>query len=223
MKTSLVAALGAAIIGTLAGNAAHAAVKTIDFGVSALGGDPGISYTGASLDQSSAFDLDGALLIVTSVGAKDSSGLVVFNAANPPGTPDIVHVAPSNIAYGNSPGTLPKDEDIVKSWSANGDDFTETLTTVVSIDRATQNAITVTLSGTLSDTGGLFDNAPAFLILSANQAEGPGSAISVALTDTSTLGGVPETSTWVMMALGFGALGYAATRKGKGSVAALPA
>ena len=61
-------------------------------------------------------------------------------------------ITPSNIDYGSSPGSL--GADIVKSWTANGDTYTETLTTVVSIDRATQNAITVTLSGTLTDTGG---------------------------------------------------------------------
>lgn len=223
MKTPLIAAFGAAVIATLAGSAANAAVKTIDFGVSALGGDPGVSFSGgATLDQSTAFDLDGALLIVSSIGPNDSSGLILFDPSNPPGSPDTVDIAPSNIDYGTNPGSL--GADIVKSWSANGDTYTEKLTTVLSIDRATQNAITVTLSGTISDTGGLFDNAPAFLILSANEAQGPGSAIGVALTDTSTLApGTPEPSTWVMMALGFSALGYAATRKGKGKVAAIPA
>ena len=222
MRTSLIAALGAAAIATLASSAASAAVKTIDFGVGALGGDPGISFSGgATLDQSTAFDLDGALLIVTSVGANDDSGLAVYNPSNPPTTPDTVDIAPTNIDYGSTPGSL--GTDIVKSWSANGDDFTETLKTVLSIDRSTNNAITVVLSGTLTDTSGDFTNSPAFLILSANQAQN-GGAISVALTNTSTLsGGAPEPSTWVMMALGFGALGYAAVRRGKAKIATLSA
>lgn len=222
MKTSLIAALSAAVIATLAGSAANAAVKTIDFGVSALGGDPGVSFSGgASLDQSTAFDLDGALLIVSSVGANDSSGLVVFDPANPPGSPDTVDIAPRNLEYGNSAGPL--GTNIVKSWEANGDTYTETLTTVLSINRATQNAITVVLQGTLTDMLGDFNGSPAFLILQANQASN-GGAISVALTDTSTLApGTPEPSTWVMMALGFSALGYAATRKGKAKVATLSA
>ena len=102
--------------------------------------------------------------------------------------------------------------------------YTETLTTS---RRSTGrlDPITVDLSGTITDTADLFpDNAPAFLILSATQAQGPGGAISVALTNTSTLApGTPEPSTWVMMVLGFSALGYAATRKGKGKIAALSA
>jgi opacity protein-like surface antigen len=224
MKTSLLAALSAAVIGTFAASAAHA--KTIDFGVAALGGSPGIGYTGATLDQSSAFDLDGALLIVSSVGAGDSSGLVVFNILNPPGTPDTVNIAPSNIAYGSANGNnlnLPLGADVTKSWKANGDSFTEKLDTVLSINRGTQNAITVILKGKLNDTLGDFVDAPAFLIVSANQAGGPHTSISLALTNTSTLSGVPEPSTWVMMALGFGALGYAATRKGKAKIAMISA
>lgn len=223
MKTSLIAALGAAAIATLAGSAAQAAV--IDFGVAAIGGDPGVSYSGGgTLDTSASFDLDGALLAVTSVGPNDASGLVVFVNGAPPGTPNTVDIDPSDIMYGSGTGKvnapLPS---IVKSWTANGDTFTETLDTVVSIDRSTGNAITVVLEGTLSDTADVFPvGSPAFLILSATQADGPGGAISVSLTNTSTLS-TPEPSTWVMMALGFGALGYAATRKGKGKVAALPA
>jgi len=94
----------------------------------------------------------------------------------------------------------------------------------VSIDRTTLDAITVVLSGTLTDTADIFPvGSPAFLILSATEANGPGGAISVSLTNTSTLAGTPEPSTWVMMALGFSALGYAATRKGKGKIAALSA
>ena len=59
--------------------------------------------------------------------------------------------------------------------------FTETLTTVTEIDRNTTNAITVTLSGTLSDTLNMFTNTPAQLILSANQVEGAGAAISASI------------------------------------------
>ncbi len=110
MKTSLIAALGAAVIATLAGSAANAAVKTIDFGVSALGGSPGVSFSGgATLDLSTAFDLDGALLIVSSVGANDSSGLIVFDPSNPPGSPDTVDILPRNIQYGATAGPLGTD------------------------------------------------------------------------------------------------------------------
>jgi hypothetical protein len=218
MKTTYVAALGAAMIATLGiSSAAEAAV--IDFGVAAIGGDPGVSYSGGStLNQSTSFDLDGAGLFVSAIGPGDASGLVVFAAGQPAGTPNFVTITPSDIVYGSAPGSI---SSITKSWTAGGDTFTEILDDVVSIDRATLNAITVTLSGTLSDTADIFPvGSPAFLILSATQASGPGGAISVSLTNTSTLsGGTPEPSTWVMMALGFGALGYAATRKGKGKIA----
>lgn len=219
MKTSYVAALGAAMIATLGiSSAAEAAV--IDFGVAAVGGT--LSYSGGStLDQSTAFDLDNSTLIVTSTGPSDASGLVVFANGAPPGTPNTVDISPPDIIYGSSPGSFPS---ITKSWTANGDTFTETLDDVVKIDRSTLDAITVTLSGTVTDTGGLFPaGSPAFLILSATQANGSNGAISVSLTNTSTLSGsTPEPSTWVMMALGFGALGYAATRRGK-KTTALPA
>jgi hypothetical protein len=112
----------------------------------------------------------------------------------------------------------------VKSWTAtDGDKFTETLTTVDSINRGTTNAITVTLSGMVSDTAGVFVDAPIFLIFSANQAGGPGHTISATFTDTTDIGAIPETSTWAMMALGFGALGYAASRRRKASIAMLSA
>ena len=42
------------------------------------------------------------------------------------------------------------------------------------------------------------------------------------MTFTNTSGlSVPETSTWAMMALGFAALGYAASRRRKANLAAL--
>jgi hypothetical protein len=78
------------------------------------------------------------------------------------------------------------------------------------------------LGGTTS-TAGVFVDAPIFLIFSANQARGPGHAISATFTDTTDIGAIPETSTWAMMALGFGALGYAASRRRKASIAMLSA
>jgi len=81
---------------TLAGSAANAAV--IDFGIAAIGGNPGISFSGgATLDKSTSFDLDGASLFVSSVGPGDASGLVVFAPGQPPGTPNSVNITPSNI------------------------------------------------------------------------------------------------------------------------------
>jgi hypothetical protein len=203
MKSVLVAAVGAAmIIASGASSGAQAAV--INFSAAVFGK---VTYTGPSLDKSSAIDLDGSALIVGETGADDASGLKHF---------DMVKVAPSNIVYGLGlgPATLPG-SGVVKSWTAtDGDEFTETLTTVESVNRGTVNAITVKLSGTVTDTNGIFVNTPIFLILSANQVGGPHTAMSVLFTDTSVVAGVPEASTWAMLALGFAGLGYAGVRRG---------
>jgi hypothetical protein len=212
MKTSLIAALGAAMIATLgASSTAEAAI--VDFAVDAIDGT--LTYTGPKLDQSVAFDLGSAILLVAEAGhSGDASGLHPF---------DTVKISPTDIMYGSGFGTgldTPLPTDITKSWTDSLGTFTETLTTVTSIDRSAPNAITVTLAGTLLDPGG--NTSPVFLILGATQAGGPGAVVSASLTNTSTLS-TPEPSTWVMMALGFGALGYAATRKGKGKIAVLSA
>lgn len=197
----IIPALAAFVIGTAGvSTGAHAAL--VDFGVAALGGT--ITFSGgATLDKSSSLDLDGATLIVTTVGAGDDSGLSVF-----PGGADNTVTLTRPIDFGAGLGAT-------KAWTGlvggKSDTFTETLTTVASIDRATANAITITLTGTLSDTLHMFTDTPAKLILSANEVEGPGSAISVAITNTAS--NVPEPSTWLMMALGFVGLGYAAVRR----------
>ena len=66
----------------------------------------------------------------------------------------------------------------------------------------------------LSDVqSGAFDDSPATLILTANQARGPGVGHAVALAFTNAASTVPEPSTWAMMVLGFVGLGYAAFRR----------
>lgn len=197
----VVTALATALLATVAATSASQAA-VIDFGVKANGGT--LSFTGARLDLSTAFDLDGSTLSVEDVGADDMSGLAVD---------DLISISPSNIAYGT--GTL--GASITKSWTATigphvGDVFTEVLTAVDSINRSTRNAITVELSGLVNDSAGLFIDTPATLLLSATQVRGPGGSISVSLTNSAST--VPEPSTWVMMALGFVGLGYAAVRRG---------
>ena len=121
-------------------------------------------------------------------------------------------ITPSNVVYGSGTGSSPLSSDVVKSWTgANGDVFTETLTDIKSINRGTANAITVFLTGTVSDTLGLFDDTSVNFILSANEVGGPGTAISASFTNTTAP--IPEPSTWVMMVLGFAGLGYAAARR----------
>jgi hypothetical protein len=189
------------------------------------------------LQSSTALDLDSSSLRVSQVGSPDDSGLAIFdlitvNNTNPTPPPPVTDIVYGSGSDGASPPDLPAPLpfDIIKKWTATtgpdvGDVFTETLTSVLSINRASLNAITITLSGTVVDTDGLFPvGSPAFLILSANQAGGPGlgNAVSVSLTNTSSLT-APETSTWVMMAVGFGAIGYAASRRRKTNISMLSA
>jgi PEP-CTERM motif len=225
MKRSIVAGLGAAVIATFfASSAAEAA--SIDFFFSALDGS--ITHDGSSLDKSSQLDFDDAIMLVLDVGPGDASGLIPnsvisLSADTSPPSADII--------YGFWPGLAvdkPLGADVVLSWpitpTPGADVFTETLTTVTSINRSTPNAITVTMSGTVSDSKDLFKaGTPVQLIMSASQAGGSGT-VGVEFTNTSSLGpSIPEPSTWVMMALGFGALGYAASRqpKANGTVLAI--
>ena len=174
------------------------------------------TYTGTSLDQSTAVDLDIAILLVSEVGPSDDSGLT-------PGA-DTIDLSPRDIVFGMGPGTPPG---FSVTWTGdNNDMFTETLTTVDSIDRSTLDQVIVHLSGTVSDSLGLFVDTPAFFVLNATQLSGVGTATTVTLTNTATTntattGVIPEPSTSVMMALGFGALGYAASRRRKANIAAL--
>jgi PEP-CTERM motif len=216
MKRFVSAAAIALIAGMGAASAARSA--TINFAVSVLGG-ANLGYTGgARLDLASAFDFDGASLLVSAVGSGDQSGLSPF-----PVLPDTVTLDPSLIAFGAGTGSSTLPTDVVKGWTGgNGDVFTETLTNVQSINRATPNAITVFLTGTVSDTLGLFNNTPVNFILSANQVGGAGTAIEAGFTNTTVLGSIPEPSTWVMFALGFAGLGYTAIRRSAKDRPALP-
>jgi hypothetical protein len=215
MKSSVVAALGAVVIATLgAGSAAQASIISFDF--DALDGS--ITYTGTSLDVSTALDLDGATLLVSEVGAGDASGLHPFDtvslsaATSPPS---------AEIEYGSTPGPL--GADVILSWSSGVDTFTETLTKATSIDRTTLNEIAVTLAGTLSDTSSKFTDAPVLLMLHATQDFEHTLPPQVTFTNISAASAVPELSTWAMMALGFGALGYASLRRRKTNIARLSA
>ena len=209
---NVIPVLAAGFIATIGASSA-AQAHLVDFGVAALGGT--ITFAGgATLDTSSALDLDGASLIVTSVGAGDESGLTVF----PTGVANTVTLT-HPIMYGSGSGMVDTPiggTGVQKSWSGivggKLDNFVEDLTTVKDIDRGTLDAITVTLTGELTDSLGLFKDAKAQLILGASEVEGPGSAIAVSMTNTA-VSSIPEPSTWVMMGLGFAALGYAAVRR----------
>jgi hypothetical protein len=201
----VVPAVAAAFLATVgAGSAAQAAL--INFGVSAISGND-LSYTtGSSLDMSTAFDFGASPLAVTSTGPGDASGLTTLKF--PPTSNMFVTLTPTDIDYGT--GTL--GAPVVKSWTGgNGDSFVETLTKVEEIDRGTPDAITVTLEGTVTDSLGLFHGSPVEFIMQANQVKGPGTAIVANFTNSTIT--IPEPSTWVMLALGFAGLGYAAVRR----------
>jgi hypothetical protein len=190
-----IATLGVALIATL-GAASVAQAAVVDFGAASSGT---VTYTGASLSASSALDLTSAAVTVTTVGSDDTTGVTL-------GTP--VTFVPLDFSYGTGSGTEPID--LVKTWTVDDTTYTETLDEVT-IFRIIPNTIILTFTGEL--TGGAFDDSPATLILTANQARGPGVGHAVALAFTNAASTVPEPSTWAMMVLGFVGLGYAALRR----------
>ena len=198
----------------------------VDFAVTAFGNS--ITYSGASLDQSISLDLDQAPLVVTGVNPGDSSGLALFDevqlATVPPPTGSV-------ILYGDTtpvpPGGRPLGADVILSWTVGAgsskDTFTETLTYVLSINRATPDEIGLQLSGTLSDTGGVFSRLASFAGVDRQPSRRPGETTSASFTNTSAVSAIPEASTWVMMGLGFAALGYVGSRRRKAKLAMLSA
>jgi hypothetical protein len=220
MKRSVVAAVGAALIATLGANSAVQA-GTIDFGVVGIGGTVG--NTGSDLEESTALDLDDTMLFVSGTGTGDDSGLAAFDTVSvfAPSPPD------TNIIFGSGTGTSPLAPEVVVSWTGSNGAFTETLTTVKEVARNpnSPDSIGVTLLGTVTGPlGSGFVDTPVSLTLSATQDGGPGNTINVLFTNASVVTpAIPESSTWVMMTLGFGALGYAASRRRKANLAPLSA
>jgi hypothetical protein len=218
MKPSVVAALGAALIATLGVDSAVRAA-TIDFGVVGIGGT--IGSTGSDLEESTALDLDDTTLFVSGIGPGDDSGLAAFDTVSvfAPSPPD------TNIIFGSGTGTSPLAPEVVVSWTGSQGAFTETLTTVKDVARnpSSPDSIGVTLLGTVTGPPGSgFVDAPISLTLTANQDGGPGNTITVSFSNASGVApSIPEPSTWVMMVLGFGALGYAGFRRRNANIAAL--
>jgi hypothetical protein len=216
MKRFVVTALGASIIAMLAAGAA-AEAATIDFGAISIDGS--ITFLGgSSLDQSTTLDLDLAFLAVNEISPGDESGLALFDpisltAMTSPSSRQIIYTS----------GLGPLGADVILTWpevvGPGTDVFTETLTTVASINRAVSDEIGLKLTGTVSDTDESFVNVPIMFNLTASES---GGLIDVEFTNaTSVTPSIPEPSTWVMMALGFGALGYAGFRRRNANIAAL--
>ena len=69
--------------------------------------------------------------------------------------------------------------------------------------------------------GSGFIDTPVSLTLTANQEGGPGKTVTVSFSNASGVApSIPEPSTWVMMALGFGALGYGGFRRRNANIVA---
>jgi hypothetical protein len=188
----VVPALAAAFIATVGvSSAAQAAI--IDFSFVALGN--GVTASPTPLQDATSLNLDDASILVSATRAGDASGLS-------PG--DAVSISPTDIDFATVSATDP----VTKSWTGTNGSFTETLTTVTSVDRTSPNSITWDLTGTV--TGGAFHDVPVSMIIDATQSGGPGNVISVSGSNFSA---IPEPSTWVMMLLGFAGLGYVAVRR----------
>jgi hypothetical protein len=205
------------MIATLGADSAVRAA-TIDFGVVGIGGT--IVSTGSGLEESTALDLDDTTLLVSGTGPGDESGLAAFDTVSvfAPSPPD------TNIIYGFGTGTSPLAPEVVLSWTGSQGAFTETLTTVQEVARNpdSPDSIGVTLLGTVTGPlGSGFVDTPVSLTLSATQDGGPGNTINVLFTNaTGVAPSIPEPSTWAMVAFGFGALGYVASRRRKANLAA---
>jgi hypothetical protein len=111
---------------------------TIDFGVGRGGGTEG-SYTGHTLNTSTAFNFGSGPFIVLSVGADDESGLTPFVSH--------VDIVPTDFVYGS--GDSGSITPFTKSWTSPRGTFSETFTSFTA-NRSAHNAITIDLSGILT-------------------------------------------------------------------------
>jgi hypothetical protein len=199
LKRLSLAGAAAVLAAVVLTGASQAATVHIDFGVTPVGGTP--SYTGASLDQSTSFNFGGGLYIVNQIGGGDQSTLALGDS-----------VSLTDFAYGTgNSGALTTN--LVKTWDTGTGTFTETLTSFTA-NRATTNAITLVLSGTLTGPGGI--SQLAFALLNANQVAGPGNAINWSLTNTSfNPSTVPLPAALPLFATGLGGLGLLGWRRKK--------
>ena len=167
------------------------------------------------MKESTALDLDDTTLFFSGIGPGDDSGLVAFDTVSvfAPSPPD------TNIIFGSGTGTSPLAPEVVVSWTGSQGAFTETLTTVKDVARnpSSPDSIGVTLLATIRvHCGGFVD---ALISLDRQSGLRPGDRHRVVHQRVAP--SIPEPSTWAMVALGFGALGYAASRRRKANLAAL--
>jgi hypothetical protein len=173
----------------------------MDFGFAPAAGAGAVSYTGATLETSTSFNLGGGPYTINFIDPSDTTG-VVFGQT--------ITLAPSTISYivgGGVEAITP----FTKTFTGSGGvSYTETLTSI-SATTSAANALTLTLFGTIS--GGAFPaGAGAEMILNANQAGGPGHATNFSATELST---VPVPAALPLFAGGLGALGLFGWRRKK--------
>jgi hypothetical protein len=168
---------------------------TINFTVVPIGGAS--TYTGATLDTSTSFNLGTTLFLVNRVGPGDQSGLT-------PGDTSITISSPISYGAGNS-GLLASP--VTKSWTDKLGTFSESFTSFTA-DRNSPNAITLDLTGTLTGPGGVTESIVS--ILSAGQAGGPGHVVNWQMTEQAMgVTPVPEPGPIEGLLLGAGFIGIA--------------
>ena len=169
----------------------------IDFSVVPNAGSPG--FTGSNLQHATAVNLGHETYMVNGVGPGDQSGLSVGNS---------VSLSPQTITFGHGDTAS---IDFTKSWTADGNHFTETFTSVTLNRDSGRNSLGLDLSGTLSGEG---ITEPITAILSFNQAGGGHHRVNWAMTEEASTGGViPEPGTLGMLGTGLIGLAGPARRK----------
>ena len=108
MKKILPALAVAVIAGIGATSAAQAATHIINFSATSVG--TGITYSGSTLEGSTAYNLDGATWTIQQVLTGDESGLA-------PGQTNAFTIAPPTLTYGMMDSLTGLD--ITKTWTAS--------------------------------------------------------------------------------------------------------
>jgi hypothetical protein len=200
--------------------AVPAQAAQMDFSIGFFGGTP--SYTGASLDLSTAFNLGGGTYQVSGVGSGDTTGIIAGA---------ILSILPASFSYGSGTGSLVGlSTNVIKTFTVGVNTFTETLSSIVVTSRSSANQINLELLGVLNGPG--FVNTPAGFLLSATQSGGPGAtacsghlcAVSWSATEQSNPPGfTPLPAALPLFASGLGALGLLGWRRKRKNAAAIAA
>jgi hypothetical protein len=174
------------------------------------------SYTGSTLDTSTAFNLGALTAVVGTVAGSDTTGAV---------SGETVTFSTAAFTYGSGTGVT-SPISLTKTFAGTGGTYTETLSLVEVTSRATANQINLELFGVLNGPAGSgFVNTPAGLLLSATQAGGTNFAVSWSGTELSNPPNnpTPLPAALPLFASGLGALGLLGWRKKRKNAAAIAA